>query len=277
MKRRICWNGSMLGRSVVVAAMALGMANVSFAANNCTLKSLRGTYVFAATGFNIVNGVAQPKAIVEFIDFKGDGTLSVPAASRSINGAVGRTPPGGVGTYTVEAGCTGTLAFTPGPGFDIFLSPNGGKLWMIQNDSGSVFQGTTESAADQPCGNETLKGAYGLQISGTRPAPFVIPGTAAFVGQVEQMTGIVIQVFDGEGNFTQVDNVKGSISGIVPDRPGRGTYTVGPDCSLSQVVRPPGQEPITSKGVVVDGGKEFRQNTITPAAFFITAVGRQIK
>ena len=150
---------------------------------------------------------------------------------------------------------------------------------MIQTDSGSVFEGTTESAptADQPCGNETLKGAYGLQSSGTRPAPFVAPGGPGFVGQFEQIIGIVIQVFDGEGNFTQVDNIKGSISGIIPDRAGRGTYTVSPDCSLTQVVRPPGQEPILTKGVIVDGGKEFRQNTITPAAFLITTVGRQIK
>ena len=46
--------------------------------NGCTLRTLRGTYVFSASGFNIVAGVAQPKAIVEVIVFNGDGTLDGP-------------------------------------------------------------------------------------------------------------------------------------------------------------------------------------------------------
>src|SRR5204863_9869550 len=120
---------------------------------------------------------------------------------------------------------------------------------MIQTDSGNVLEGTTESAptADPICSNETLKGAYGLAIAGTRPAPFVALGGQGFVGQFEQVLGTVIQIFDGQGNFTQVDNVKGSIAGIVPDRPGRGSYAVNPDCSESRVVGPPGQAQIVSR------------------------------
>ena len=57
----------------------------------CGVKTLRGTYVFAATGFNIVAGVALPKAIVEVIEFNGDGTLSVPAATLSANGVIIRS------------------------------------------------------------------------------------------------------------------------------------------------------------------------------------------
>jgi hypothetical protein len=252
------------------------MSGVALAANECTLKTLRGTFVFTASGYNIVAGVAQPKAIVEVIDFNGDGTLSVPAATRSVNGVIARTT-AGIGTYTVDTGCTGTIVFD-GPSFDIFVSPKGERIWMIQTNSGGVFEGISESAptADQPCSNATLKGAYGLAIGGTRPAPFVAPEARAFVGQIEQVLGTVIQIFDGNGNFTQVDNVKGSVAGIVPDRPGRGTYTVNPDCSETQIVSPPNQAPITSKGVIVDGGKEFRQNTVSPDAFMISAIGRKI-
>ena len=82
-------------QSLVAAAMALGVSGVALADNDCTLKTLRGSYVFAAKGYNMVAGVAQPKAIVEVIDFNGDGTLSVPAATRSVNGVIARTPPGG--------------------------------------------------------------------------------------------------------------------------------------------------------------------------------------
>jgi hypothetical protein len=268
---------SLTRQSLIAAAMALGMSGVALAANDCTLKSLRGTYVFTASGYNLVAGVAQPKAIVEVINFNGDGTLTVPAATRSVNGVLARTPPGGGGTYTVEAGCTGKIAFD-GPAFDMFISPRGEKIWMIQSNSDTVFVGISESVqtADQPCSNETLNGAYGLSIGGTRPAPFVSPNGPGFVGQFEQVLGTVIQIFDGKGNFTQVDNVKGTIAGLVPDRPGKGTYTVNSDCSETQVVSPPGQAQIVSKGVIVDGGKEFRQNTISPDFFAISAIGRKM-
>jgi hypothetical protein len=128
-------------QSLVAAAMAVGMSGVALADNDCTLKTMRGSYVFAANGYNIVAGVAQPKTIVEVIDFNGDGTLSVPAATRSVNGVIARTPPGGTGSYTVDAGCKGTISFAGGPSFDIFISPKGEMLWMIQTNSDTVFQG----------------------------------------------------------------------------------------------------------------------------------------
>ena len=129
-------------QSLVAAAVALGGYNAALAGNDCNLNTLRGSYMFAANGYNIVAGVAQPKTIVEVIDFRGDGTLSVPAATRSVNGAVARTPPGGTGSYVVQAGCKGSIAFTGGPSFDVFISPTGEKLWMIQTNPDTVFQGT---------------------------------------------------------------------------------------------------------------------------------------
>ena len=86
-------------------------------------------------------GCRATENIVEVIEFQGDGTLSVPAATRSINGVVARTPPGGTGSYTVDAACTGTITFA-GPLFDIFISPNGEMIWMIQTNPDTVFQGT---------------------------------------------------------------------------------------------------------------------------------------
>jgi hypothetical protein len=59
----------------------------------CDLHTLRGSYVFAASGYNIVAGVPQPKAIVELIDFNGDGTLTVPGGAVSINATSPRLCP----------------------------------------------------------------------------------------------------------------------------------------------------------------------------------------
>jgi hypothetical protein len=113
----------------------------------CGTRSLHGSYVFSASGYNIVGGVPQPKAIMEAITFNGDGTLTVPAATASVNGLILRPLPG-TGDYTVDADCTGTLTFhgaPPGgqpPAFDIFLAPNGETVWMIQANANTVMQGT---------------------------------------------------------------------------------------------------------------------------------------
>jgi hypothetical protein len=88
---------------------ASGLARGHDRENGCSVKTLRGTYVFSASGFNIVSGVPQPKAILEVIEFNGDGTLSVPAATVAVNGLINRTLPGGLGTYTVAEDCSGTI------------------------------------------------------------------------------------------------------------------------------------------------------------------------
>jgi hypothetical protein len=128
---------------VLVAAMLLGTCSIGLADNGCPIRemALRGNYVFVASGFTIVGGVAQPKAIVEVINFNGDGTLTVPSATVSINGTILKSTPGGAGNYTVDASCTGTISFTGGPSFDIVLSTKWDTIWMIQTNQNNVFQG----------------------------------------------------------------------------------------------------------------------------------------
>jgi hypothetical protein len=110
----------------------------------CGPETLNGSYVFNAHGFNIIAGVAQPKAIVEGIDFNGDGTLVSPFATVSLNGVIIRTT-GSTGTYTVNADCTGTVSFTAGPSFDIFVGRKARQVYMIQTGPEAVpavFEGT---------------------------------------------------------------------------------------------------------------------------------------
>jgi hypothetical protein len=142
--------GSLVAVSLVAAAMTFGVSGTAQAdpqANICGAHTLRGSYVFNAHGWNIVGGVAVPKAIVEGIDFNGDGTLVSPFATVSINGNILHFG-GGSGSYTVNPDCTGTLTF-PGQGisFDIFVQPGEGKqVWMIQTGPAvpgpPVFEGT---------------------------------------------------------------------------------------------------------------------------------------
>ena len=128
----------------LIAALALGTSGTARAesdGSSCGVYTLHASYLFATHGWNIVGGVAQPKAIVEGIDFNGDGTLVSPFATVSINGTIIHSS-GSVGTYTVNTDCTGTLSFTGGASFDIFVEPNGKQLWMIQTGPmPAVFEG----------------------------------------------------------------------------------------------------------------------------------------
>jgi hypothetical protein len=139
-------------QAIVAAAMALAVSGAAMANHTdddrkgCSNSTLRGLYAFNASGYNIVGGVAQPKAIVELIRFNGDGTLTVPAATVSIFGVVTRSPADGPGSYTVGEDCTGSLAFgPPGPTFDLFVSTRGSQIYLIQTGPGlPVMQGTAE-------------------------------------------------------------------------------------------------------------------------------------
>jgi hypothetical protein len=137
----------------LVAAMALGTSGIVRAGSpeeTCSVQTLRGSYLFATHGWNIVGGVAVPKAIVEGINFNGDGTLVSPFATVSINGMIIHSS-GSVGSYTVAADCRGTLTFTGGPSFDIFVDPNGKQLWMIQTGPAAapaVFEGTVTQVSN---------------------------------------------------------------------------------------------------------------------------------
>jgi hypothetical protein len=144
---------------ILAAALALIVSGAARAndddedAKACSKATLRGVYTFTASGFNIAGGAAQPKAIVEVIRFYGDGTLTVLAATVSTNGMIMRPPPGGTGSYSVGADCTGTLQFGTSPmiapAFDVFVGFKGAEIQMIQTGQPAalglpVLQGKAE-------------------------------------------------------------------------------------------------------------------------------------
>jgi hypothetical protein len=126
--------------ALLAAVPCLALAGDS----TCSVRSLKGLYLFSGTGFTIPAGVALPKAILELIDFNGDGTLAVPGATRSINGDVAQIPPGGTGVYTLDPDCTGTITFSPFLHLAIYMiSPK--ELALMQTDANNVFQGSAKA------------------------------------------------------------------------------------------------------------------------------------
>ena len=115
------------------------------------------------------------------------------------------------------------------------------------------------------CTNRTLQGDYGFALEGE------------ILGPGLQFRGVVLQHYDGKGNFTQVDHIV--FNGVPPAEewtPGSGTYTVNPNCTGSAVVIVPGNplSPINLHFVVVREGKEIRQVVDANA---VTAVGNKVE
>jgi hypothetical protein len=112
-----------------------------------------------------------------------------------------------------------------------------------------------------------VRGDYGIQIQGTRPAPG---------GLIESVIGIVLRNYDGRGSFSQVSNVKGSLTGTVPDSQGIGTYEVNADCTGVVRFQPAPGVLLEERLVIVDNGREIRTAVMVPAAVMITGVHQRI-
>jgi hypothetical protein len=124
-----------------------------------------------------------------------------------------------------------------------------------------------ERGRGRTCSEATVRGDYGIQIQGTRPAPG---------GLTESVIGIVFRTYDGQGSFTQVSNLKGSITGTNPDAEGFGTYEVNPDCTGVIRFQPFPGVLIEERLVIVDNGREIRAAVMVPTAVVITSVHQRI-
>jgi hypothetical protein len=121
-----------------------------------------------------------------------------------------------------------------------------------------------------PCTDGTIRGTYGYQMQGTGPVPPPVGGT-------QNLIGVATRTFDGMGNFTQIDNIHGSVTGWVPDRQGSGTYQVNPDCTAATQFQPaPGAPVIEERIVIVDGGSQLYSATVSPLSSMISTVAKRI-
>jgi hypothetical protein len=146
-------------KTLALAALSLLIPGLALAdtANRCKVELLKGQYVFAATGFtrapNSAPGTSwTPKAILEILQFNGDGTLSTPGLTVANPfgdlGNILQPPAGAPGVYSVNDDCSGTVHFFDAGNvmFKIYVEPvRGGTVWMIQtNPANNVIQGSAK-------------------------------------------------------------------------------------------------------------------------------------
>jgi hypothetical protein len=118
------------------------------------------------------------------------------------------------------------------------------------------------------CTNETLRGNYGFVITGIRPTG---PGTPQVA-----VVGTALTTFHGNGLLDQFDNLNVNSPAVPlnPDRPGKGTYNLNPDCSGTMTLTASGMT-LTLSIVVVDHGREIRTAVMTPNVL-VTSNGRRV-
>jgi hypothetical protein len=143
-------------------------------------------------------------------------------------------------------------------------------LLLLVAGTQSSRAGSNVGPSGFSCTDHTIRGTYGYQMQGTAPVPPPIGGTQSVIG-------VVKRTFDGMGNFTQIDNIHGSVTGWVPDRAGSGTYHVNADCTGSTQFQPaPGAPMIEERIVIVDGGSELRSVTVSPLSSMVSTVAKRI-
>ena len=102
----------------------------------CSVGMLNGLYLWTFDGYTRANGNLLPKAVMQGLQFNGDGTTYNPFGTVNIGGATIIDATGGVGTYTVAPDCTGTLSIVNGPSFNIYVGPGGKQVWTTQTNVG---------------------------------------------------------------------------------------------------------------------------------------------
>jgi hypothetical protein len=216
---------------LAVAVMTLAAAPQSLKAADedalCPLgnETLHGNYMSISTG--TIVGVG-PITAVGRTAYDGKGSAVNPYTV-SVNGVISTGT--GIGIYTVNSDCTGSVVTTDGAHYSFVITPDGSTFDWIDIDPGRVFSGTAirltrrlEPADEDalcPAGNATLRGPLMTQATGY----IVGVGPIAVVG---------LMTYDGKGGGVLVSTL--SVNGAISQGTFTATYTVNSDCTMTQTM-----------------------------------------
>jgi hypothetical protein len=155
MKRYVAALLAVLGVVGVVGVLAVGTGfaedeNASRA--ECSKATLKGTYLLAWDGVDVMGKKQVPFAGAGYDVFDGNGNIDAIVTINS-NGHVLRKVQES-GTVTVKANCTGTSTYQGGK-FDLYIAPDGSMYTFVQIKpksavtSGFELQGTAKRVGPQ--------------------------------------------------------------------------------------------------------------------------------
>ena len=138
-------------RARPVVPLALAGVGSALAAEECSVATLKGTYLFAYQGFKIEGNNRVPGASAGFEVYDGQGNVSA-ISTTSINGKIDRNVRA-EGEYVVNADCTSTSTYSDGTRYDSFLAPDGSTFVFVQTNPGTVAAGFEPRAMAQRVGD----------------------------------------------------------------------------------------------------------------------------
>jgi hypothetical protein len=115
---------------VGVLAVGAGFAKDENAAAKCSEATLHGRYLFAYDGVEIRGNNQIPFAVAGYEVYDGNGKVDA-VFSANFNGQITRKEHASA-TNTVKADCTGTVTYTDGTRYDLFLAPDGSMFTFVQ-------------------------------------------------------------------------------------------------------------------------------------------------
>lgn len=122
-------NLSRVATMSLVGAAVFAFSQAEAASTDCAVSKLEGRYVFNGQGTNLHYGI---------FNFDGSGKFS--GTQTSLRQARGPARENLIGTYSMNADCTGTMVMDGQPGgtahWDIFVTSDGKKGRMIRTDAG---------------------------------------------------------------------------------------------------------------------------------------------
>jgi hypothetical protein len=141
MKRVIVVLSTVATLMLGILVAGTGYANMSEdAGKKCSEATLHGRYLFAFDGFEIKgNDKLVPFAQAGYEVYGGNGKMNG-ALSGNFDGEITRNESFS-GTYAVKADCTGTLRYTDGTRYDLFLAPDGSRFTFVQTNPEFVGAG----------------------------------------------------------------------------------------------------------------------------------------
>src|SRR5881392_94314 len=135
----------------LAVTMAPGTSATARAAGDggrvCSVGMLKGSYLWTFDAYENFNGNFVPVAVMQGLRFNGDGTTVNTFGTVNIGGTIIFDVTGGVGTYTVNPDCTGTLSITNGPTFNIYVGPGAQKVWTLETSPSPAGVGVSVGTA----------------------------------------------------------------------------------------------------------------------------------
>jgi hypothetical protein len=131
--------------------LALAGVGSALAAEECSVATLHGTYLFANEGFTIEGNTRGPFAVAGSEVFDGQGNV-LSIYTISTNGKIARNVRVD-GKYVVNADCTSTVTYSDRTRYDQFIAPDGSTLVFVQTNPGTVAAGFEPRATAQRVGD----------------------------------------------------------------------------------------------------------------------------